>query len=126
MSCNPCFNVLHVSSVCFPSLLKEEKVEVVSQQQDEDEEEAPEEPHSYPEEVTYEQPGDLLLEQTDYLTEPQALGFQQAQTPEVLNGGSHQGEHSPSQTGVCGFMGLCECTLCVSNCASFLYESVLE
>ncbi|XP_041821875.1 microtubule-associated protein tau-like isoform X2 [Chelmon rostratus] len=79
---------------------QEEKVEVVSQQQDEDEEEAPEEPHSYPEEVTYEQPGDLLLEQTDYLTEPQALGFQQAQTPEVLNGGSHQGEHSPSQTGM--------------------------
>ncbi|XP_037618128.1 microtubule-associated protein 2-like isoform X3 [Sebastes umbrosus] len=77
---------------------QEDKVEVVSQQQDEEEEEkAPEEPHSYQEEVAYEQPAALLLEQTDYLTEPQALGCQQAQTPEVLNGGSHQGEHSPSQ-----------------------------
>ncbi|XP_045915036.1 microtubule-associated protein 2-like [Micropterus dolomieu] len=75
---------------------QEDKVEVVSQQQDEDEE-APEEPNSYLEEVAHEQPGDLLLEQTDYLTEPQALGCQQAQTPEVLNGGSHQGEHSTSQ-----------------------------
>ncbi|KAK9523942.1 hypothetical protein VZT92_017819 [Zoarces viviparus] len=74
---------------------QEDKVEVVSQQQEE--EEAPEEPHSYQEEVACKQPGDLLLEQTDYLTEPQALGCQQAQTPEVLNGGSHQGEHSPSQ-----------------------------
>lgn len=91
--------------MCLPSLLKEDKVEVVSQLQDEDEEEAPEEPNSYPEEVAYEQPGDLLLEQGDYLTEPQALGCQEAQTPEVLNGGSHQGEHSPSLKGVCGFMG---------------------
>lgn len=97
--------------MCLPSLLKDDKVEVVSQQQDE----APEEPHSCPEEVAYEQPGDLLLEQTDYLTEPQALGSQQAQTPEVLNGGS---EHSQSQKGVCGFYGfcvstynLCECTI---------------
>lgn len=105
VSCNPSFAVLHVSSMCLPSLLKEDKVEVVSHQQDEDEdedeEEAPEEPHCYPDDVAYEQPGDSLLEQTDYLTEPQALGFQQAQTPEVLNGGSHQGEHSPSQKGVC-------------------------
>ncbi|KAG7239314.1 hypothetical protein INR49_029279 [Caranx melampygus] len=74
---------------------QEDKIELLSQQQDE--EEAPEGPGSYQEEVTYEQPGDLLLEQADYLTEPQALGYQQAQTPEVLNGGSHQGEHSPSQ-----------------------------
>ncbi|TKS66637.1 Microtubule-associated protein 2 [Collichthys lucidus] len=73
---------------------QEDKVEVVSQQQDEDVEEAPEEPHSYPEEVAYERPGDSLLEQADYLTEPQALGCQQAQTPEVLNGGSHQGSLS--------------------------------
>ncbi|KAM6892998.1 uncharacterized protein PEZ65_023051 isoform 1-T2 [Lycodopsis pacificus] len=79
---------------------QEDKVEVVSQQQDEEEEEAPEEPHSYQEEVACKQAGDLLLEQTDYLTEPQALGCQQAQTPEVLNGGSHQGEHSPSQKGM--------------------------
>lgn len=107
VSCNPSLIVLHVSSMCLPSLLKEDKVEVVNQQQDEDEEEAPEEPHSYPEEVTYEQPGDLLLEQTDYLTELQALGCQQAQTPEVLNGGSHQGEQILSQKGVCGFWVLC-------------------
>ncbi|XP_074520611.1 uncharacterized protein LOC141785906 isoform X2 [Halichoeres trimaculatus] len=59
--------------------------EVVSEHQDEEE---------APEEVTYEQPEDLLLEQTDYLSELQALGCQQAQTPEVLNGG---GQHSPSQ-----------------------------
>ncbi|XP_028255215.1 microtubule-associated protein tau-like isoform X2 [Parambassis ranga] len=74
---------------------QEDKVEVVSQQQDE--EEAPEEHCIYQEEVAYEQPGDLLLEQTDYLTEPQALGDRQAQTPEALNGQSHQDEHSPSQ-----------------------------
>lgn len=98
-----------MSHPCVSSpLLKEDKIEVLSQQQDE--EEAPEGPGTYQEEVTYEQPGDLLLEQADYLTEPQALGFQQAQTPEVLNGGSHQSEHSPSEKGVCGFMGiLCEC-----------------
>lgn len=114
VSCNPSFIVLHVSSMCLPSLLKEDKIEVVSQQHDEDEE-APEEPQSYPEEVAYEQPGDLLLEQTDYLAEPQGLGFQQAQTPEVLNGGGHQGDHSPSQKGVCGFYGfICVHTLCVS------------
>lgn len=75
----------------------QDKVEVVGQQQDEEEEEAPEEPGGYPEEVAY---GDSLLEQSGYLTEPQALGCQQAQTPEVLNGGSHQGEHSPSQQGM--------------------------
>ncbi|XP_010778888.1 microtubule-associated protein 2 isoform X1 [Notothenia coriiceps] len=76
---------------------QEDKVEVVSQQQEEKEEEkeAPEEAHSYQEEVAYEQPG--ALEQTDYLSEPQALGYQQAQTPEVLNGGSHQSEQIPSQ-----------------------------
>lgn len=92
--------------MCHPSLLKEDKVEVVSQQHYEEEEE----PHNYQEEVAYEQPGDLLLEQTDYLTEPQALGYQKAQTPEVLNGGSHQGEHSPSRKGVCVFYGvLCAC-----------------
>lgn len=78
---------------------QDDKVEVVSQQQDE-KEEAPEELNSHQEDVTYEQPRDLLLEQTDYLTEPQALGFQQAQTPEALNGGSHQGDHNPSQKGV--------------------------
>uniref|UniRef100_A0A3P8PBC7 Microtubule-associated protein n=1 Tax=Astatotilapia calliptera TaxID=8154 RepID=A0A3P8PBC7_ASTCA len=77
----------------------DDQVEVVSQQQDE-KEEAPEELNSHQEDVTYEQPRDLLLEQTNYLTEPQALGFQQAQTPEALNGGSHQGDHNPSQKGV--------------------------
>lgn len=117
MSCNPIFTVLHVSSMCLPSLL-EGKVEVVScQRQDEDE--APERPHGVPEEVAYEQPGDSLLEQTDYLTEPQAMGCQQAQTPEVLNGGS---EHSQSLKGVCGFYGfygflysLCECARSTSS-----------
>lgn len=61
--------------------------------------------------MTYEQPGDLLLEQTDYLSEPQALGCQEAQTPEVLNGGGHPAQHSPSQQGVCAFGGLCEITV---------------
>ncbi|XP_056286971.1 microtubule-associated protein 2-like isoform X3 [Pseudoliparis swirei] len=86
----------------------QDKVEAVSQQQDEEEEKeekeeeeeeaaAPDEPHSYQEEEACSQPGDGLLEQADHLTEPQALGFQQAQAPEVLNGGSHPGEHSPSQ-----------------------------
>uniref|UniRef100_A0A672GXF8 Microtubule-associated protein n=1 Tax=Salarias fasciatus TaxID=181472 RepID=A0A672GXF8_SALFA len=42
--------------------------------------------------VAHEQPGELLLEQSDYLTEPQALGCQQAQTPEAHNGGSHQSQ----------------------------------
>ncbi|XP_072235656.1 uncharacterized protein [Leuresthes tenuis] len=74
---------------------QEGKVEVVSQPQDE--EEAPGEPGSYQEEVAYKQPGDTLLEQTDYLTEPQALGCLEAQTPEALNGGSHPVEHIPSQ-----------------------------
>ncbi|KAM3857121.1 uncharacterized protein ACN63O_019103 [Diretmus argenteus] len=77
-------------------LQKEERVEVVSvpsaEGQQEDEEEAPEELHSYPAEVTYEQPGDMLLEQADFVAEPQALACQQAQTTEVLNGGRHQAE----------------------------------
>lgn len=37
-------------------------------------------------------------EQTQFVAE--GLGCQQAQTPEVLNGGSHQNEHSPSQKGM--------------------------
>ncbi|XP_061571382.1 microtubule-associated protein tau-like isoform X9 [Cololabis saira] len=77
---------------------QEDKVEVDSQPQDK--EAAPEEPRSYQEEVAHEQPGHTLLEQTHYLAEPQALGFQQVQTPEAVNGGSHQSEHSPSQKGV--------------------------
>lgn len=62
----------------------QDKVEVVSQQQDEEEEEeeAQEESHTYQ---------DKDLEQTAYLT---------AQTPEAINGGSHQGPHSPSQKGM--------------------------
>ncbi|KAM9836153.1 uncharacterized protein ACBR49_019807 [Aulostomus maculatus] len=83
----------------------QDKVEVVSafsvdeqQQQEREEEEEEDAPE---EEVTHKQPGDqLLLEQTDFVTEPQALGCQPAQTPEVLNGGSHQSEHSASQKGV--------------------------
>ncbi|XP_068165534.1 microtubule-associated protein 2-like isoform X7 [Antennarius striatus] len=72
----------------------EDKVEV------KDEEEVLQEPHNYQEEGAREESGDWLLEQTDYLTEPQALGCQPAQTPEVLNGGSHQSEHSSSEKGV--------------------------
>uniref|UniRef100_A0A665WHP2 Microtubule-associated protein n=1 Tax=Echeneis naucrates TaxID=173247 RepID=A0A665WHP2_ECHNA len=75
--------------------MTDDKIRVLSPQQDE--EEAPEGPGSYQEEVTYDQPGDVLLEQANYFTDPQALGCQQAQTPEVLNGGNHQGEHSPEQ-----------------------------
>lgn len=88
------------------SVAQEDQVEVVSQQQEVQEEvqEAPEEAHSYQEEVAYEQPG--ALEQTDYLSEPQALGYQQAQTPEVLNGGSHQSEQIPSQKGLESHMPL--------------------
>lgn len=79
------------------SPLKDGKVEVVScQRQDE----APEGADGYPEEAACERPGDFLLEQTDYLTEPRESGCQEAQTPEVLNGGS---EHSHSLEGVCGF-----------------------
>ena len=79
------------------SCSKEDTVEVVSQPQDE--EEAPEEPGSCREEVAaHEQPGQTLLELTHYSKEPQALGFQRAQTPEAVNGGSH---HGPSQKGVC-------------------------
>ncbi|XP_030012084.1 microtubule-associated protein tau-like isoform X3 [Sphaeramia orbicularis] len=80
----------------------QEKVGVVSafSAKEQDEEVAPEEPVIYQEEVTHEQSGDSLLVQTDFVTEPQVLGCQQAQTPEVLNGGSHQGEHSPSQKGM--------------------------
>lgn len=100
--------------MCLPYLLTEDKLGVVSQSQDE--EEALEEPSTYQEEVADEQPGEMLLEKTDYLREPQAMGFQEAQTPEALNGGSHQGEHSPSQKGVCAFeYSLIEGTVCVSN-----------
>lgn len=93
--------MLHVSSIYLPCLLKEDKIEVISEQQDE------EEAGTYQEEVAYEKPGDLLLEQTNNLTEPQALGCQQAQTPEVLNGGSHRGEHISSHKGVCGSVCFC-------------------
>lgn len=86
---------------------QEEKVVVVStpsvEEQQEDEEESPEELLNFHQEVTYEQPGDMLLEQGDFITEPQALACQQAQTPEVLNGGSHQAEQgSTSQEGMEG------------------------
>ncbi|PWA32131.1 hypothetical protein CCH79_00013370 [Gambusia affinis] len=64
---------------------QEEKVEVVSQRPP-------------VEEVAYEQPGDLHVEQTDCLRESQALGYQRTQTPEAVNGGDHHGEQSPTQT----------------------------
>ncbi|KAM4710870.1 uncharacterized protein FYW61_021543 isoform 2-T2 [Anableps anableps] len=65
-------------------MAQEEKVEVVSQRPP-------------VEEVAYEQPGDLHVEQTDCLREPQALGGQRTQTPEAFNGGDHRGEQSPTQ-----------------------------
>lgn len=116
-----------ISHLCvLPPPPEDDKVEVVSQQQDE----APAEPRRYPEEVAFEQPGDSPLEQTDYLTEPQALGELQAHTPEVLNGGS---EHSQSQTGVCacvwglgGGFGVCLHTVPVCVLNFLLYESVLK
>lgn len=77
-----------------PSCLKEDKVEVVSQPQDE-------RAGTNQEEVESEQPGNNLLEQRDCLTEVQDLGFKQAQIPDALNGGSHA--HSPSNQGVCGY-----------------------
>ncbi|XP_014837500.1 PREDICTED: microtubule-associated protein 2-like isoform X11 [Poecilia mexicana] len=66
-------------------LAQEEKVEVVSQRPP-------------VEEVAYEQPGDLHVEQTDCLRESQALGYQRTQTPEAVNGGDHHSEQSPTQT----------------------------
>uniref|UniRef100_A0A3B3ULX5 Microtubule-associated protein n=1 Tax=Poecilia latipinna TaxID=48699 RepID=A0A3B3ULX5_9TELE len=68
-------------------LAQEEKVEVVSQRPP-------------VEEVAYEQPGDLHIEQTDCLRESQALGYQRTQTPEAVNGGDHHSEQSPTQTGM--------------------------
>lgn len=70
------------------SSLQDAKAEVVSSQR---QDEAPEE------EVTRGWPGDALLEQADYLTGPQDLGCQEAQTPEALSGGS---EGSQSLKGV--------------------------
>lgn len=93
--------VLHVSSMCLPSHPKQAKVEVVSHQQPD--EEAPEELSSYHKE------GGLHLEQTDCLREPQALDNHKVQTPEAINGGSHQG--------VCG--SVC----CSGNIYTFPFES---
>ncbi|XP_061534354.1 microtubule-associated protein tau-like isoform X12 [Phycodurus eques] len=70
---------------------------VEEQQLDEDEEE---EVAGCQDEVTCEQPGTPLLEQKDLVTEAQVLACELAQTPEVLNGGSHHREHSPSRKGV--------------------------
>ncbi|XP_054915012.1 microtubule-associated protein tau-like isoform X10 [Poeciliopsis prolifica] len=66
---------------------QEEKVEVVSQRPP-------------VEEVAYEQPGDLHVEQTDCVRVSQALGYQRTQTPEAVNGEDHHGEQSPTQTGM--------------------------
>ncbi|XP_077423688.1 uncharacterized protein LOC144053256 isoform X5 [Vanacampus margaritifer] len=80
-----------------------DKVEPVSafsaeeQQQDEDEdEEDDDEVAACQEEVTFEQEGGPLLEQKDLVAEAQVLGCEQAQTSEVLNGGSRQRELDPS------------------------------
>ncbi|XP_077369960.1 uncharacterized protein LOC144014206 isoform X4 [Festucalex cinctus] len=61
------------------------------QQQDEDKEE---EVAGCQEQVTCEQEGSPLLEQNDSVAEAQVWGCEQAQTSQVLNGGSH---HSPSR-----------------------------
>ncbi|KAM4538242.1 uncharacterized protein V3H82_023963 isoform 7-T8 [Fundulus diaphanus] len=66
---------------------QEEKVDIVSQR-------------PALEEVAYGQPGDLHLEQTDCLSDPQALGSQKAHTPDSINGGDHQGENSPTVKGM--------------------------
>ncbi|XP_061918400.1 microtubule-associated protein tau-like isoform X7 [Entelurus aequoreus] len=79
---------------------QEEKVEPVSALSAEERQQDEEEVAGCQEEVTCEHPGSLLLEQTDLVTEPQALGCEQVQTPEGLNGGSPHREQSPSQEGV--------------------------
>nr|XP_057907064.1 microtubule-associated protein tau-like isoform X4 [Doryrhamphus excisus] len=76
---------------------KVEPVSALSAEEHQQDEEEEEEVAVCQEEVTCEHPGSPLLEQADLVTEPQALGCEQAQTPEVLNGGSH---HSPSQKGI--------------------------
>ncbi|XP_061918353.1 uncharacterized protein LOC133659722 isoform X2 [Entelurus aequoreus] len=75
----------------------QEKVEPVSALSAEERQQDEEEVAGCQEEVTCEHPGSLLLEQTDLVTEPQALGCEQVQTPEGLNGGSPHREQSPSQ-----------------------------
>ncbi|XP_021175695.2 microtubule-associated protein tau isoform X10 [Fundulus heteroclitus] len=70
-----------------PNEVAEEKVDIVSQR-------------PALEEVAYGQPGDLHLEQTDCLSDPQALGSQKAHTPDSINGGDHQGENSPTVKGM--------------------------
>ncbi|XP_029031125.3 microtubule-associated protein 2-like [Betta splendens] len=96
---------------------QEDQIEVVSQQQDE--EVAPEEPSTYQKEVVYKQPGILRLEQTDYLSEPQT-------TPELLNGGGHQGEHSMSQKGAT--VSMCRWTQldCVGYAASKAFSYSID
>lgn len=75
--------------MCLLSSLQDSKAEFVSgQQQDEAAEK----------EVTRGWPGEVLLEQADYLTGPRDLGCQEAQTPEARSGGS---ERSQSLKGVC-------------------------
>ncbi|XP_057684148.1 microtubule-associated protein tau-like isoform X11 [Corythoichthys intestinalis] len=63
------------------------------QQHDEDVEEV----GSWQEDVASEQPGTQLLEQKDLVAEAQVFGCELAQAPEVINGGSHRREHSPSK-----------------------------
>lgn len=100
-----------------PSPLKEEKVGVVSAFTEEQHKEvSPKETSHYQEK----QSG----EQTQFVAE--GLGCQQAQTPEVLNGGSHQNEHSPSQKGVCSLMGFLSVQINQSKVCLSVYECVCE
>lgn len=80
-------------------MAREERVVVVpAPSVEEEEEEAPQEPAEQQEEQS-DQPADMLLEQADFVGEPQALSCQQAEEAhETLNGGNHQCEQEmPSQ-----------------------------
>ncbi|XP_053713975.1 microtubule-associated protein 2-like isoform X1 [Synchiropus splendidus] len=72
-------------------------VSAFSAEEHQDEEEAQEEQSFFQKEVRDEQRVDLLLEQSDSVSEEQASGLQQAQPLEAVNGASHPNEHSPSQ-----------------------------
>ncbi|KAM8873346.1 uncharacterized protein ACB058_004898 isoform 6-T7 [Synchiropus picturatus] len=68
-----------------------------AEEHQEEEEESQEEQSFFHKEVRDEQ---LLLEQSDSVSEEQASGLQQAQPLEAVNGASHPNEHSPSQRGI--------------------------
>ncbi|XP_019897964.2 microtubule-associated protein 2 isoform X4 [Esox lucius] len=88
---------------------QEERLEVVPNPSEEEEEvegtqvtAAPEMEHPGEQgEDSDEQPTDMLLEQADIVSEPQALASPRAETLKVLNGGSHLAElEKPSEEGL--------------------------